>query len=141
MDRRTAMLYATPIHLPAVARWVAARLGTIEHEQRVSRIAATLFDLSRDAHGLSPAARQLLRAAAMVHDVGRAIDKAEHPAIGARMIARDRSMPLRQADRRVPSFLPLPHRDDVPPPRAQSFLPSHHHPPPLRKLPALPRPR
>jgi exopolyphosphatase/guanosine-5'-triphosphate,3'-diphosphate pyrophosphatase len=131
------MLSPTAIHLPAVARWVAARLGKTEHEQRVCRIAATLFDLSRDAHRLSPTARQLLRAAALVHDVGRVIEKAEHPAIGARMIARDRSMPLGPADRRALAFLTLYHRDDVPPPGDEALLQPTDDRPALRKLLAL----
>jgi exopolyphosphatase/pppGpp-phosphohydrolase len=137
MDPRTAMLSPTPIPLPAVARWVAARLGTIEHEQRVCRIAATLFDLSRNAHGLGPAARQLLRAAALLHDVGRAIDKDDHPATGARMIARDRSLPLRESDRRALAFLTLYHRDEVPAPGDEALLQVTDDRPTLRKLLAL----
>src|SRR5581483_11298394 len=48
-------------------------------EQRVSEIAQKLFDLTWPLHGLGCRERRLLRLAAFVHDVGRAIDDRTHP--------------------------------------------------------------
>ncbi len=66
-----------------MARWVARQLERVDHERRVARIASHLFDLTRDRHGLGAADRRLLRLACLVHDVGRCVSKADHPAEGA----------------------------------------------------------
>jgi exopolyphosphatase/pppGpp-phosphohydrolase len=101
--------------LRPIAHWVSKHLDEgIEHEQRVVRIASTLFDLTADLHHLDAGARNLLRAAALVHDVGRCVDKADHPIVGARLILADRSLPVAGADRRALAFLTLYHRDALP---------------------------
>jgi exopolyphosphatase/pppGpp-phosphohydrolase len=98
----------------SVAHWASRRLETIAHEQRVCRIASTLFDLTREHHDLPYAGRTLLRAAALVHDVGRSVDDDRHPRLGAQMILNDRALPVGQADRRALAFTTLYHRDAVP---------------------------
>jgi exopolyphosphatase/pppGpp-phosphohydrolase len=100
--------------LSDIGRWVVKHLGDIGHEQRVMRISSTLFDLTRELHGLSYSARRILRAAALVHDVGRSIDKENHPMVGAGMILRSRSLHLSDNDRRGLAFLTHYHRDEVP---------------------------
>jgi exopolyphosphatase/guanosine-5'-triphosphate,3'-diphosphate pyrophosphatase len=97
-----------------IARWAEKHLGGIGHEQRVVRISSTLFDLTRGLHGLSPADRRVLRAGALVHDVGRSVDKAKHPEVGAGMILRSRSLRLSESDRRGLAYLTMYHRDEVP---------------------------
>src|SRR5215210_49525 len=64
----------------AVERWVARHLGAVDHEQRVAQIASTLFNLTWPLHQMPAAELKLLRLAAAVHDVGRAIDDDDHPA-------------------------------------------------------------
>jgi exopolyphosphatase/pppGpp-phosphohydrolase len=100
--------------LRPIAHWVSRRLESIEHEQRVVRVASTLFDLTADLHHLTAAHRNLLRAAALVHDVGRSIDKDDHPVVGARLLLADRSLPIDRADRRALAFLTLYHRNGIP---------------------------
>jgi exopolyphosphatase/guanosine-5'-triphosphate,3'-diphosphate pyrophosphatase len=108
------MLASTAMDMRSIAHWVAGRLESIGHEQRVCRIASTIFDLTREHHDLSFGARNLLRGGALVHDVGRCVEEARHPEIGARMIARDRALNVSDADRRALAFLTLYHRGGLP---------------------------
>lgn len=104
-----------PAQLAAVQRWVRRRLGRVDHELRVAEIAATVFDLTAPLHGLERGAdARLLRLASMVHDVGRSVDDAEHPAVGAAMLLKDESLPLSAAERRALAYLTLYHRGAVP---------------------------
>ena len=132
------MLSRNAMDLRAIAHWVARHLdGGIEHEQRVVRIASTLFDLTADLHDLSPRYRRLLRAAALVHDVGRSVNKPEHPRAGARLVLRDRSLGLGPFDRRALAFLTLYHRDGLPALGDESILRAAHDRVALRKVLAL----
>ena len=100
----------------AVEKWVRRRLGAIDHELRVEEIAGTVFDLTAPLHDLGRGAdARLLALASLVHDVGRAVDEAEHPAHGAAMLLSDESLPLSAAERRALAYLTLYHRGAVPP--------------------------
>jgi len=100
--------------LRVVGRWVRRRLGGLRHERRVVRIARALFDLTREWHGLDGRGRRLLELAAIVHDVGRAVDDDEHPAEGARLILGDERLPLTAGERRALAYLTRYHRGAVP---------------------------
>jgi exopolyphosphatase/pppGpp-phosphohydrolase len=83
--------------------------------------------------------RRLLRLGALVHDVGRAVDKAEHPAIGADMLldAHD-GPPLTAAERRRLAYLTAHHKGDIPPAGGDAILcPSDGAPRMLRLLALL----
>lgn len=97
-----------------LAAWARRRLGDIDHERRVQQIAGALFDLTRDLHGLGRTDRRLLSAAAMLHDVGRSVDPAEHERIGAEMILSDPWLRLSPDARRQLAYLTLYHRGPVP---------------------------
>jgi exopolyphosphatase/guanosine-5'-triphosphate,3'-diphosphate pyrophosphatase len=99
----------------AVTRWVARRLGAVTHERQVAAVASSLFDLTRPLHNMGVADRRLLRLGALVHDVGRAVNKAEHPAIGADMVlgAGD-ALALTATERRRLAYLTAHHKGDVP---------------------------
>src|SRR5215218_8220822 len=73
----------------SVEKWVRRRLGQVGHELRVAEIASTVFDLTGPLHALDRADARLLRLAALVHDVGRSVDQAEHPVHGAGMVLAD----------------------------------------------------
>jgi putative nucleotidyltransferase with HDIG domain len=94
--------------------WVSSHLGGIRHERRVAAIARSLFDVTLPFHHMTRADLRLLKAAAYLHDVGRSVDNEDHPAIGARMIRRDRSLPLKKRHRRALAYMTLRHRGRVP---------------------------
>lgn len=100
--------------LGVLSLWARRKLGSINHERRVVQIAGALFGLTRDLHDLKQGERWLLSAAALLHDVGRAVDPAEHERIGAEMILSDPSLGLSPEDRRRLGYLTLYHRGPVP---------------------------
>ena len=116
---------AADVETPAEARcaaWAAGHLagigaGALRHERRVADVAAAAFDLAGPLHHLGPQHRQLLRLAALLHDVGRSVTGGpEHAAIGAAMVAAAAGLPLAPADRRALAYLAKFHRGPVPPP-------------------------
>ncbi|HZL36054.1 MAG TPA: HD domain-containing protein [Tepidisphaeraceae bacterium] len=98
----------------ALAKWAAGHLGSIEHERRVAAIASRLFQLIHRLHDLAGEDLRLLRMAALVHDVGRAIDDQTHPQQGAAMLQRDADLPLSGGERRALAYLTRWHRGRVP---------------------------
>lgn len=97
-----------------VERWVLRRLGSVEHERRVVAVALTLFDLTHHLHSLDFTHRRLLALAAIVHDVGRAVDEDTHPAQGAKMLNRDSWLPISPNERRALAYMTRHHRGAVP---------------------------
>lgn len=94
--------------------WVSNQLGGIRHERRVAAIARSLFDITLPLHDLTRGDLRLLTAAAYLHDVGRSMNDKDHPAIGARMIRRDKTLPLKKRQRRALAYLTLRHRGGIP---------------------------
>ena len=105
-----------------VSRWAHRRLGTLAHERRVSEIASTLFRLTAPRHDLTAAHRRLLALAAVVHDVGRVDGEDGHEVVGAKMLLRDESLPLTDAERRAIAFITRYHRGSVPAAGCDSIL-------------------
>jgi len=70
-----AMRDAMHLQQQAMQRWVRRQLGSIDHERRVMEIGLKIFDLTWPLHGLDRGERRLLQLAAVVHDVGRAVDE------------------------------------------------------------------
>lgn len=127
----------TNLQQAALERWVMRQLGSIEHERRVVQIATKLFDLTWALHGLGRRERRILRLAAVVHDVGRAIDNATHPKQGARMIREAEHLPFTRADRRTLAYLTRRHRGKVPDAAGDKFLADADDHETLRTLLAL----
>ena len=98
----------------AVRDWVRRKLGSLEHELRVARIAETLFRLTERFHGMGGAERRLLVLGALVHDVGRAVEDAGHERHGARMLTENTSLPLGEGERRRLAYLTRYHKGKVP---------------------------
>jgi exopolyphosphatase/pppGpp-phosphohydrolase len=128
------MLIRTAMDLKPIAHWVSRHLEAIEHEQRVVRIASELFDLTEGIHRLDARVRNLLRAAALVHDVGRCVNKEEHPVVGARMVLRDRALRVSDYERRALAFLTFYHRDALPRLGEEALLADGHDRASLRKV-------
>jgi hypothetical protein len=94
--------------------WASGHLGNVRHERRVANIVCSLFDITRPLHDLSRSDLQILKIAALVHDVGRSVDTKTHPSIGASMIRRNAELPLKKSQRRALAYLTLRHRGSVP---------------------------
>ena len=104
-----------PVQVAATQRWVRRALGRVEHELRVAEISATLFDITAPLHRLDRGRdAHLLHLASLLHDIGRSVDDANHPAEGAAMILADSGLSLSPAERRALAYLTLYHRGDVP---------------------------
>jgi exopolyphosphatase / guanosine-5'-triphosphate,3'-diphosphate pyrophosphatase len=101
-------------HEITTIRWVKSLLNRVGHERRVMQLATLLFDETHDLHGLEANHRELLRLAAIVHDVGRCVSAANHPKIGARMLRRDTTLPISPDARRQLCYLTRHHRGAVP---------------------------
>jgi exopolyphosphatase/pppGpp-phosphohydrolase len=94
--------------------WVRRRLGSVDHEMRVGRLARTLFGVTRRWHGLGALDLRILWMAAVVHDVGRADGERNHAERGARMIRETRGLPLDGVERRRLAYLTCYHKGEVP---------------------------
>lgn len=124
--------------LASVERWVRRRLGRVDHERRVAEVSGTVFDLTAPLHGLDRTAdARLLRLGSLVHDVGRSIDAAEHPALGAAMLLKDTALPLSATERRGLAYLTLYHRGAVPDAGDDDVLHPEDDPARMLKLLAL----
>jgi exopolyphosphatase/pppGpp-phosphohydrolase len=106
----------------AVRDWVRRKLGAVDHEQRVARIAETLFSLTTPWHNLGGAERRMLVLGALAHDVGRAIEDEGHERHGARMLLENTSLPLGETERRRIAFLVRHHKGRVPDKGDESVL-------------------
>jgi exopolyphosphatase/guanosine-5'-triphosphate,3'-diphosphate pyrophosphatase len=97
----------------AVLRWVKKNRGDVSHELRVEKLALTLFTLTRETHGLTANERSLLSLAALVHDVGRAMEDDDHELYGAVMLDAAADLPLTDTERRRMMFMTRYHRGEV----------------------------
>lgn len=106
----------------ALSKWASRHLRGVGHEKRVAAAASTLFDLTAHLHELDEDDHRLLRMAAMVHDVGRAIDESTHHLEGARMIRSAENLPLTGRERRLLAYLTRYHKGRVPPAGQDNIL-------------------
>jgi exopolyphosphatase/pppGpp-phosphohydrolase len=102
--------------------WVRRKLGSVQHELRVGRVAATIFDLAQRWHGMGSTESRLLIMAALLHDVGRVGGEKKHAQRGAAMILENSSLPLTSSERRRLAFLTRYHRGSVPEQGAEEIL-------------------
>jgi exopolyphosphatase/pppGpp-phosphohydrolase len=122
---------------PSLEAWVGRKSGPIDHEIRVAEIADALFNLTRDLHGLGAQDLLTLKSAALVHDVGRAIDPKNHAEVGANLVLEDSALSLRALQRRWLAYLTLYHRGPVPALGEDRILIAEDDGPRLLKLLAL----
>ncbi len=113
---------------PAVAAEVAlfmlAHEPEPEHVRQVAMLALALFDQLRTLHGLGPAERDLLEAAALLHDTGWSVarDGKGHHKESARLIA---SFPWETLDQREVAIVAQTaryHRKSLPGPSHDGFM-------------------
>jgi exopolyphosphatase/guanosine-5'-triphosphate,3'-diphosphate pyrophosphatase len=73
-----AVSAAPPTRLDAVRRFARRCLSNERHGGQVAQLAGGIFDGLRNRFGLDPENRELLVAAALVHDVGFLVNHAQH---------------------------------------------------------------
>jgi len=100
--------------LQTLSRWVEDHLGGVSHERRVATIARRLVEETVGFHSFDSKDLRLLKIAALVHDVGRHEGEKHHPAAGAEMLLSEKSLPLKNRQRRALAYLTLYHRGAVP---------------------------
>jgi exopolyphosphatase/guanosine-5'-triphosphate,3'-diphosphate pyrophosphatase len=97
------------------AHELAKRFGSdAVHENHVAALALMLFDAFGDLHGFEPADRDLLFAAALVHDVGRAINVSAHHKHGAYVVRNSGLAGWRDDDLSLIATLVRYHRKTMP---------------------------
>jgi exopolyphosphatase/guanosine-5'-triphosphate,3'-diphosphate pyrophosphatase len=122
MTASAAARYDVSDKRAAVHRWVRGNVGEITHEERVEKLALTLFALTRPLHHLGLAERNLLSLAALVHDVGRSLEDEDHEMHGAAMVQVAEELPLTETERRRLMFLTRYHRGAVDPAGKEEHL-------------------
>lgn len=84
------------------------------HVRQVQRIAGWLFEALHEYHGLGPAERRLLEAAAYLHDVGYPTDPARHHKVSARIVRANLGAPFTDDDVQTIALLTRYHRKGGP---------------------------
>jgi exopolyphosphatase/guanosine-5'-triphosphate,3'-diphosphate pyrophosphatase len=87
-------------------KWLGDLGWEAEHSRHVRDLALMLFDQLRPQHGLGEGYRDILEAAALLHDIGWTISGAKHHKLSYRMI-RDNSEHLEGFDKREVKLIAL----------------------------------
>lgn len=85
-----------------------------KHAFQVTRLALRLFDDLQPLHGMGNTERIWLRAAAMLHDVGKRDDPKEHHKLAQEIIIRSSSLPFRAEERVIIGLIARYHRGSLP---------------------------
>lgn len=85
-----------------------------DHAFQVTKLALRLFDDLQPLHGMGNTERIWLRAAAMLHDVGKAEDPKEHHKLAQEIIIRSSTLPFRAEERVVIGLIARYHRGSLP---------------------------
>jgi exopolyphosphatase/guanosine-5'-triphosphate,3'-diphosphate pyrophosphatase len=92
------------------------------HETHVANLAILLFDRLREVHALEPAERDILFAAALMHDIGRTIDESSHHKHGAYIVRNARLEGWRADEKELIAVLVRYHRRSLPKPTHPEFI-------------------
>lgn len=84
------------------------------HDEQVAKNALQLFDQLSPLHGLPGNDRFLLHAACILHDIGWSRGDRAHNKSGARIVRRDRTLPLTKEERQQIALLVRYHRKELP---------------------------
>jgi exopolyphosphatase / guanosine-5'-triphosphate,3'-diphosphate pyrophosphatase len=88
------------------------------HGRQVAELAGMLFDGFAPALGLPPAARELLEYAALLHDIGHAVDHDRHQRHSYYLIKHSELLGFEPAEIEVIALVARSHRKQVPKPSA-----------------------
>ncbi len=84
------------------------------HALQVTRLALRLFDEVQPLHGMGNTEKLWLRAAAMLHDVGKGQDPKDHHKVAQEIIIRSSSLPFRTEERVIIGLVARYHRGSLP---------------------------
>jgi len=84
------------------------------HALQVTRLALRLFDELQPLHGMGNTERIWLRAAAMLHDVGKAQNPKDHHKMAQEIIVRSSKLPFRTEERVIVGLVARYHRGPFP---------------------------
>ena len=91
------------------------------HATHVAALAASLFDQLRAVHGLDDADRRLLRAAAVLHDIGIFVGHKKHHKHSLYLISQSEIGELSPRDTEIVAHVARYHRKGVPAPHHDAF--------------------
>jgi exopolyphosphatase/guanosine-5'-triphosphate,3'-diphosphate pyrophosphatase len=104
------------------AHELAKRFGSNGvHENQVAALTISLFDQLLDLHRFEPADRDLLFAAALVHDVGRAVNESGHHKHGAYVVRNAGLAGWRAEETQLMATLVRYHRKALPKPTHEEW--------------------
>jgi exopolyphosphatase/guanosine-5'-triphosphate,3'-diphosphate pyrophosphatase len=84
------------------------------HALQVTKLALRLFDELQRLHGMGNTERIWLRAAAMLHDVGKTQDPKDHHKVAQEIIIRSSKLPFRAEERVIIGLVARYHRGSLP---------------------------
>ncbi len=84
------------------------------HALQVARLALRLFDVFQPLHGMGNTERIWLRAAAMLHDVGKDQDRKDHHKVAQEIIVCSSKLPFRAEERVIIGLVARYHRGALP---------------------------
>ena len=92
-----------------------------EHARLTSRLAARLFEQSRQLHHLDESNRFLLEIGALLHDIGHFINTADHEKHGAYLVSASPLIGLTQREKNIIAHLIRYHRKQLPSTHDENF--------------------
>ena len=86
------------------------------HARQVCRLSLLLYDNLQNLHGLSPEARDLLKAGALLHDIGWSVLEKPHHKASRDLILEDTQIPFKNRERKIVALITRYHRKTIPKP-------------------------
>jgi exopolyphosphatase/guanosine-5'-triphosphate,3'-diphosphate pyrophosphatase len=84
------------------------------HALRVKKLALRLFDELQPLHHMGNTERIWLLAAALLHDIGKAVNPQKHNKLACRIISECRGLPFRRRERKTIGLIARYHRGSLP---------------------------
>jgi exopolyphosphatase/pppGpp-phosphohydrolase len=107
--------------MPGVRRVAEGYGETDGHSEQVRKLALKLFDQLGEVHNLGRSERNLLEAAALLHDIGWSEGTKSHNKSSLRLIINDRDLPLSSTERLIIGSIARYHRKGPPKKRHTNF--------------------
>ncbi len=97
------------------------RGGDEKHALQVAKLSVSLFDQLASLHNLDASDRELLEAAALLHDIGWHNGRKEHHKTSRNIIIRSRALPMSTRRRVMAGLIARYHRKKLPQPSHRFF--------------------